>query len=52
VHRREEEHSGLLVAGMLTDHRGQFKPVDVGHMDISDDDGNIVLQEEVEGFAA
>ena len=52
LHPRDEEHGGLLVAGMLPDHRCQFKAVDLGHMDIKEDDGDLVFHEEVEGFAA
>ena len=36
---------------MLADHSGQLEPVELGHADIDDHDGELRLEQPVEGFA-
>jgi len=45
-----EYHRRLLEAGMFADHRGQFEPVQFRHANVDQDDGDVVLQQELERF--
>jgi len=42
--RRDEDDRGLAEARVLADHRGELEAVELGHADVDEDDGNLVLQ--------
>ena len=46
--RRHEDNRGLLKARVLADHRRQLEPVEVGHADIDQHDGDIVFEKLLE----
>src|SRR5437588_1741334 len=48
----DEDHRRLLEAGVLADHGGEFEAVEFRHADIDQDDGDVVLEQELERFAA
>ncbi len=52
LYRGDEYHRRLLEAGMFADHRGEFEPVQFRHADIDQDDGDVVLEQELERFAS
>src|SRR5436190_12209558 len=52
LYRGDEYHRRLLEAGMFADHRGELEPVQFRHADVDQDDGDIVLQQELERFAS
>ena len=45
--RGDEDQRGLLEARMVADHRGKLETVDVRHVDIDEDDGDVVLQQQL-----
>ena len=50
--RRDEYHRGFLEAGMFADHGGEFETVQFRHADVDQNDGDFVLEQELERFAA
>ena len=51
LYRGDEYHRRLLEAGMFADHRGELEPVQFRHADVDQDDGDIVLEQELKRFA-
>ena len=45
-----ENERCLLEAGMIADHRGQLEAVDVRHIDVDENDSDVILQEQLERF--
>jgi hypothetical protein len=50
--RGDEDHRGLLETWMLTDHGRKLKTVELGHADIDQDDGDVVLEQDFQRLAA
>ena len=48
----DEDHRRLLEARMFADHGGEFEPVQFRHADVDQDDGDVVLEQELQRFAA
>ena len=49
--RGHKDDRGILKARMLADHGGQFKPIQIRHAYIDEDQRHFVLQQAFEGFA-
>ena len=52
MHARDEEDGRLLGAGVLVDHRRQLKAVDLRHVDIHKDHGDVGVEQVRQGFPA
>ena len=52
MHARDEEDGRLLGARVLADHRGERKAVDLGHVDIYEDNGNVGVEQVRQSFPA
>ena len=46
----DEYHRRLLEAGMFADHGRELEPIQFRHADVDEDDGNVVLEQELERF--
>src|SRR4029077_12965218 len=46
--RRNEDQRRLLEARMVADHRGELEAVDVGHVNVDENDGDVIFEEELE----
>ena len=51
LNRRDEYHRRFLEARMFADHRGKFESVEFRHANVDQDDGDVVLEQELERFA-
>ena len=50
--RRDEDHRRLLEPRMLADHGGELEPVQFRHADVDQDDGDLVLEQDLERLAS
>ena len=48
---RDENDRCLAEPRMLADHRGELKAVEFRHADVDENDGDVVLEQELQGFA-
>ena len=44
----DEDQRGLLEARMIADHRRELETVDVRHVDVDENDGDVVLEQQLE----
>jgi hypothetical protein len=48
--RGDENQGSLLKAGMVADHRRQLKAVDIRHVDVDENDGDVMPKQKLERF--